>query len=143
MLKFLRAGAVGTCLAASFLLGAGRALAHGIGMDHGVLIGPSSPVDDAHHPPYGPSVAADQHQPQAIWPEVLAHQEGARGARRQPVEAHFERREELLLLERPVGVVPARGRVAPMSVLHEQGVELGRVPGEPELIAERWPEIER
>ena len=55
--------------------------------------------------------------------EVLAHEEYPRGARRQPLEAGLEGREELLFVELALGIRPWRGVRAPMAALVEERVE--------------------
>src|SRR4051794_17305443 len=56
---------------------------------------------------------------------VLAQHEDLRGARREPGEAGFEHLQELLLLQRPVGILPGLRMLAPVLALVEERVEVG------------------
>jgi hypothetical protein len=55
---------------------------------------------------------------------VLAHHEGLGGLRGQAAEAFLERRQELRLFERRVGVCPGGRRIAPVAGLVEERLEL-------------------
>src|SRR2546423_4119419 len=57
---------------------------------------------------------------------VLAQHEDLRGARGQRREAGLERAQELLLVQRAVGIVPGPGMLAPVLALVEERVEVLR-----------------
>ena len=56
---------------------------------------------------------------------VLAEHEDLRRPRRQPGKAGFQRLQELLLVQRTVGVFPGLGVLAPVLALVEERVEVG------------------
>ncbi len=82
-----------------------------------------------------------------LQPEMLAHQERARGLLRQPVEAFLQGGEEGLLLQRFVRPVPCGRVFAPVIVGREEGIgrtrQKGRIVGEDGLLMHRFPHRSR